>query len=124
MCYKTYNREIAHLPPWLLQSQRPVKISTYFLFFAALAEQRLGRHEQAIEFAENSVEQQPGWTHSLYLIANSKLMLGDSKAALTAIERATQINPFLTHDLYVDNLLRICGSEVVARPFTAGLQRL
>jgi len=76
----------------------------YWNYFHALAEQRLGDHEAAIEYAMLSIAEQPGWLHSSLLIANSKAELGDLESAIMFLDSVKEVNPYLTAELYYQQL--------------------
>jgi TolB-like protein len=96
--------------------------SAYWNYFRALAEQRLGNHEQAIEYAELNLAGQPGWMHSHLLIANAFCVLGDIESAKKSLNSVKEINPFLTADLYYTELtLETSGADDV-EAFCGGLK--
>lgn len=95
----------------------------YWQFFWAVAEQRLGNYDIAEELLHKSLFGQPGWIHSYYVLANSQCMVGNIEGAKQTISKAGQVSSHLNATLHVDNLVRICGSEDAAKPFSAGLER-
>ncbi|MBL4674089.1 MAG: tetratricopeptide repeat protein, partial [Arenicella sp.] len=96
--------------------------SPYWNYFRALADQRLGNHEQAIEYAELSLAEQPGWLHSHLLIANAFCMLGDTKSAQKSLDSVKEINPLLTADLYYTELTLETSGEEDIEAFCGGLK--
>ena len=98
--------------------------TSYWLYFFALVEQRLGSHDSAIDYAKKSLMEQPGWALSYYIIANAYAMKGESDVAKEALENASEINPYLTTQLYAENVFRIVGSDKKSAPFVGGLKKL
>ena len=96
----------------------------YWYFFLAIAEQRLGNNDEALEHAKQSLIGQPGWVHNYFVMANIYGLRDDGESANRAIEDALAINPFLTTELYADNVYRIVGGEENAQPFVGGLKQL
>ena len=96
----------------------------YWYFFLAIAEQRLGNNDDALQHAKRSLVGQPGWVHNYFVMANVYGMRDDREAATRAIEDAQAINPFLTTELYADNVYRIVGGKENAQPFVGGLKKL
>lgn len=98
--------------------------SPYWNFFKAMAAQRLGQHEIAIECLQTSLSEQPEWIHSYIVMANAYCMLGDKTAAAEALEHAAQVNPFLTMERYQSHMVNTCDSEDSQRAFLDGLRKL
>jgi len=95
----------------------------YWNYFRALAEQRLGNQEVAIEYAQQSLADQPGWLHNHLLIANAKCLLGDIEAARDSLENIKRINPYLTADLYYRQLVNEASGTDNVDAFAGGLLR-
>ena len=95
----------------------------YWDFFLAIAEQRLGNNDEAIELAKISLIGQPGWVHNYFIMANAYCLNDDHEAAQVAIENAATINPYLTTQLYAENVYRITGSEEESESFVGGLKK-
>lgn len=95
----------------------------YWNFFLAIAEQRLGNNEKAVELAKQSLIGQPGWVHNYFIMANAYCLADDREAANVAIENAATINPYLTTQFYADNVYRIVGDESGSEPFVGGLKK-
>jgi TolB-like protein/Tfp pilus assembly protein PilF len=96
----------------------------YWHFFQSVAEQGLGNHQSAIDYANRALLGQPGWVHAYFVIANSYGELDDRDGAVSAIANAIKINPYLTAELYADNINRMCADEDQAQAFRGGLKRL
>jgi adenylate cyclase len=95
--------------------------SPYWNYFRALADQRLGNQQQAIEYAELSLAEQPGWMHSHLVIANAFCVLGDIESAQKSLNSVKQVNPFLTADLYHTELTLETSSADDVEAFCGGL---
>lgn len=95
----------------------------YWYFFQAVAEQVRGNHQQAIEYANQSLLGQPNWVHSYFVIANAQGELGDCAAAEHALGTVEKINPYLSTALFADNIYRITGGAVPAMVFLGGLKK-
>lgn len=93
----------------------------YWYFFQAIAEQRLGNHDEAIELAEKCLARHPAWVFAWLVIANAHCENNDTEDASAALQQAAGVNPFLTIDLYAQNTYRITGSKERAQPFIGGL---
>ncbi len=95
----------------------------YWNYFRALAEQRLGNQEAAIEYAELSLAEQPGWLHNHLLIANSKCVLGDKQSAQSSLDSVCSVNPYLTADFYYRQLFNETSGPEDINAFTGGLKK-
>ncbi len=95
----------------------------YWNYFLAVAEQRLGNHDAAIDLVESSLEGQPGWIHSYFLLANSLFVNGNADLAKSTLQKASEISPYLTAKLYAENVLRIVGDTESSQPFLTGLEK-
>ena len=93
----------------------------YWNYFQAVAEQRLGNTNQAIELAKLSLSAQPGWVHNYYLLANAYCLKQQPDAAKKVINIAKSIVPSLTTQLYADNVYKITGGKKNAESFVGGL---
>ena len=93
----------------------------YWRFFMAVTEQKLGNYEESVQLCTRSLQGQPYWVHNYFLMANAHCVLGNTAAAERDLASAAAINPYLTPQLYVANVMRICGSNVVAGAFVRGL---
>lgn len=95
--------------------------TAYWVFFNALAEQRLGNHQRVIELTQKSVMAQPGWTQNYFTMANSYCLLGKIDEAQAAIAQGEKTNPALTAQYYAENIVRICRQKSNHLPFVKGL---
>lgn len=98
--------------------------TSYWHFFQSLAEQGLGNHDAAIDFANRALLGQPSWVHAYFVIANAYGEMGDEKAARQAIDSALKINPYLTPELYADNVYRMSGTKDKSAAFVGGLEKV
>ncbi len=95
--------------------------TAYWNYFRALAEQRLGDHETAIEYAMQSIAEQPGWLHSSLLVANSKAALGNREEAVMFLDSVKEVNPNLSADLYYQQLKIETVDDENIKAFSGGL---
>lgn len=95
----------------------------YWMFFLAVAEQRLGNSDTAIDLAKQSLAGQPMWVHNYFIIANAYCLVDDRESAFNALREAAKINPVLTAQLFAENVYRIVGGSEKAEPFVGGLKK-
>lgn len=95
--------------------------AAYWNYFRALAEQRLGNQEAAIDYAHISLAEQPGWLHNHILIANAKCMLNDKRSAQESLSSVTKMNPYLTTELFYRLLLNQTSGQEDIDAFAGGL---
>ena len=93
----------------------------YWNYFRALVQQRLGHQEAAIEYAQLSLSEQPGWLHNHLLIANAKCVLGDIDGAKASLDSVKQVNPFLTADLFYQQIVTEMLTDEDVDAFAGGL---
>lgn len=93
----------------------------YWIWFQALAEQRLGNHDAVVRLTEESLFSQPGWIYNYYHMANSLCHLGRIDDASRALASAQDINPCLTPSFFVDNVNRITRDKKISSAFVKGL---
>lgn len=95
----------------------------YWNFFLAVAEERLGNNDKAVEYAKESLIGQPSWIHNYFIMANAYCLNDDRDAAKVALDNAASINPYLTPQLHAENIYRIAGNQEESEPFVGGLKK-
>ena len=68
----------------------------YWLYFKANACVRQGCYEDAVKFARESVDLQPGYSGAWITLANGLGQLGQNDEAREAMDRALRVNPDMT----------------------------
>lgn len=85
-------------------------MSSYWLYFKANACMRERRFEQAIGYAERSVEAQPGYAGAWLTLANAYGQLGRIEQARDAVARAQRTNPAMTPE-HLAKQIRILAAD-------------
>lgn len=77
-----------------------------------------GQHEQAVEWAQKAIREQPRWTGSYRALASSLAHLGQTEAARSALGQLMEIDPTFSLDFIRRFYLPSSGREV----FVSGLR--
>jgi TolB-like protein/Tfp pilus assembly protein PilF len=96
----------------------------FWLHHKALACTTERRYKNAVRYAKQAIDRQPGLAWAWYLYANALAMTGDLDAAINAAARAIESNPELSVSEYAAIVERTSGSESVRESRVAGLEAI
>ncbi len=83
----------------------------YWLYFKANACVREARYQDAVRFANNSLDAQPGYAGAWVTLANALGLLGRLEEARDAMARALRANPALTPEHLADQIRILAGGR-------------